>query len=67
MRKTLSDVEADYIRAVLEQTAGNRTWAARILGISRVGLIAKLKRLEIDIEPGSGHPARVDRDGAEST
>jgi DNA-binding NtrC family response regulator len=67
MRKTLSDVEADYIRAVLEQTAGNRTWAARILGISRVGLIAKLKRLEIDIEPGGGHSARTERDGAEST
>jgi DNA-binding NtrC family response regulator len=67
MRKTLSDVEADYIRAVLEQTAGNRTWAARILGISRVGLIAKLKRLEIDIEPGGSHPARIERDGVEPT
>jgi two-component system response regulator HydG len=62
--KTLLDVEAEYIRTVLLQVDGNRTWAARILGISRVGLIAKLKRLGIDIEPGGGHQASVrpDRD-----
>jgi len=61
--KTLLDVEADYIRTVLRQTDGNRTWAARILGISRVGLIAKLKRLGIDIEPGAAHrAAQTERD-----
>jgi DNA-binding NtrC family response regulator len=35
---------------VLQHTNGNRTAAARILGISRVGLLAKLKRLEIDAD-----------------
>ncbi len=45
VRKALADIEAEHIRAVMEHTSGNRTAAARILGISRVGLIAKLKRL----------------------
>jgi DNA-binding NtrC family response regulator len=31
----------------MEHTSGNRSAAARILGISRVGLLAKLKRLGI--------------------
>jgi transcriptional regulator with PAS, ATPase and Fis domain len=48
VRKALADVEAEHIRAVLEHTSGNRTAAARILGISRVGLLAKLKRLGLD-------------------
>jgi two-component system response regulator HydG len=56
--KPLADVEADHIRAVLHQTGGNRSAAARILGISRVGLIAKLKRLGIDHEPAGGGPPR---------
>jgi DNA-binding NtrC family response regulator len=50
VRKTLAELEADHIRAVLQHTNGNRTAAARILGISRVGLLAKLKRLEIDAD-----------------
>jgi len=54
VRKTLADLEEEHIRAVITYTSGNRSAAARILGISRVGLLAKLKRLGIDVEP----PAR---------
>ncbi len=45
VRKALADVEAEHIRAVMRHTNGNRSAAARILGISRMGLLAKLKRL----------------------
>ncbi len=51
VRKALADIEAEHIRAVMEHTSGNRSAAARILGISRVGLIAKLKRLAIGVDP----------------
>jgi DNA-binding NtrC family response regulator len=63
LRLTLAEVEARHVRAVLEACRGNRTAAARVLGISRVGLLAKLKRLGIDVEPGgrgaSASPPRV--------
>ncbi len=51
VRKTLGQLEAEHIRAVIEHTHGNRSAAARILGISRIGLLGKLKRLGIDVEP----------------
>ncbi len=53
-RKTISEIEAEHIRHILELTEGNRTAAAEILGISRVSLIAKIKRYGIDIKPSSG-------------
>ena len=60
LRRTLAEVEAAHVRAVLEHTRGNRSAAARILGISRVGLLAKLKRLSLDVEvPAGGSPERV--------
>jgi DNA-binding NtrC family response regulator len=46
VRRTLADMEAEHIRAVMESTSGNRSAAARILGISRMGLLSKLKRLD---------------------
>src|SRR5262249_25990268 len=49
---TLAKIEADHIGEVLKLTAGNKTRAARILGISRQGLIEKLRRLRI-MEGGS--------------
>ncbi len=49
-RKTLIEAEAEHIRKAVEQTGGNRTVAARLLGISRVGLLAKMKRYGIDVE-----------------
>ena len=41
---SLADMEARHIDAVLKQTGGNRTRAARILGISPITLWRKLKR-----------------------
>nr|WP_321402123.1 sigma-54 dependent transcriptional regulator [uncultured Desulfobacter sp.] len=46
--KTLEETEVDTIRKALMQTNGNRTKAADMLGITRRGLIYKLKRLGID-------------------
>lgn len=43
---TLAEMEAEYIRNVLSDTNGNITRAARILGIDRKTLRAKLKRAE---------------------
>jgi two-component system response regulator HydG len=43
--KTLGETEIETIRHALEQTTGNRTRAAELLGITRRGLIYKLKRL----------------------
>lgn len=43
-RPTLAQVEADYIREVLAATNGNKTEAARILGISRKNLYERLAR-----------------------
>ena len=54
VRKSLAKVEAEHIQRVLEYTGGNRTQAAQILGISRVGLLNKLKDYGIDVIP----PAR---------
>jgi two-component system response regulator HydG len=44
--KTLAQAEVDMIKRALEQTSGNRTHAADLLGITRRGLIKKLKRLD---------------------
>ncbi len=49
-RKTIAELEADHIRRILELTGGNRTVAARILGISRMGLHSKLRRYGIDAQ-----------------
>lgn len=45
--RTLEESEKDIISRTLEQTGGNRTRAAEILGITRRGLIYKIKRLGI--------------------
>jgi DNA-binding NtrC family response regulator len=41
----LAQVEQDHILRVLEYTSGNRSHAARVLGISRQSLIERLKRI----------------------
>ncbi len=46
--KTLQDVEKDHIQKILRATGGNKTKAAKILGISRIGLISKIKKLQIE-------------------
>jgi DNA-binding NtrC family response regulator len=67
VRKTLDELEVEHIRTVLEHTGGNRTAAAAILGISRVGLHAKMRKYGIAVEPpgrgGGRHPARDDPAG----
>jgi DNA-binding NtrC family response regulator len=45
---TLEAQEAEHIRYVLKLTEGNRSEAARMLGIDRVSLWRKLKKLGID-------------------
>jgi DNA-binding NtrC family response regulator len=42
---TLAEVEQEHILKVIEHTEGNRSHAARILGISRQSLIERLKRI----------------------
>jgi DNA-binding NtrC family response regulator len=45
-RRTLAQLEADYIKETLETTKGNKSEAARLLGISRKNLYEKLARYE---------------------
>jgi two-component system, NtrC family, response regulator AtoC len=46
-KPSLAELEAVYIREVLEHTRGNKTRAAEILGISRKNLYEKIRRYEI--------------------
>lgn len=50
----LDEAEREHIRRVLVATAGNRSAAARILGIERKTLTRKLRRLGIDLEDWGG-------------
>ncbi len=45
---TLAGAEADQIRKVLAATGGNKSRAARILGIERKTLYRKLERMDLD-------------------
>jgi DNA-binding NtrC family response regulator len=45
--ETLADTEADQIRKVLAVTGGNKSRAARILGIERKTLYRKLERMTL--------------------
>lgn len=45
---TLEQQEINYIKRVLEETGGNRTLAASILGIDRVSLWRKVKKYGLD-------------------
>lgn len=53
---TLEELETDYIRLVLDGTGGNQTMTAEILGIDRVSLWRKLKRLRLLTEQGGVNP-----------
>ena len=46
--RTLAEVEAEYVAQVLHNCGGNKTEAARVLGISRKNLYEKLARLKKD-------------------
>jgi len=52
-KPSLAEIEAVYIREVLEHTRGNKTRAAEILGISRKNLYEKMHRYGIDLFRGS--------------
>ena len=55
----LGQIERDWIRRALEHTHGNRTRAAKLLGISRQTLLYRMEKHVIDIPPesGTGDPA----------
>lgn len=46
--KTLQEVESDYIRYVLKAVSGNQSHAARILGMKRTTLLARMKKYGIN-------------------
>ena len=46
--RTLAEVEAEYVEQVLRNCGGNKTEAARVLGISRKNLYEKLARQKKD-------------------
>lgn len=52
LRSRLDGVEQDLIRSALERTAGNKSRAAELLGITRAGLKMKLARLLPKRGPG---------------
>jgi DNA-binding NtrC family response regulator len=46
LKRTLAEVEAEYISNVLSSVDGNKTLAAQILGINRKTLREKLRKIE---------------------
>lgn len=50
--RTLAEIEADYVAQILNSAGGNKTEAARILGISRKNLYEKLARQQVKDEGG---------------
>jgi transcriptional regulator with PAS, ATPase and Fis domain len=47
---TLEDQEKNYIKWVLDKSEGNKTKAAKIMGIDRVSLWRKMKRYDMESE-----------------
>jgi DNA-binding NtrC family response regulator len=46
--RTLEDVEKDHIKKILAYTEGNKTRTAQILGISRIGLLSKVRKYKLE-------------------
>jgi two-component system nitrogen regulation response regulator GlnG len=46
----MGQVEKQLIEIVMNKTSGNKSQAAKILGISRVTLIKKIQTLNIDLQ-----------------
>lgn len=49
--RSLADLEREHIASVLKATGGNRTRAAKVLGISAATLWRKMKNIETDSRP----------------
>ena len=47
--KSMVQIEKEHIERILQHTGGNRTMASKILGLSRVSLIAKIKQYKINL------------------
>jgi DNA-binding NtrC family response regulator len=62
-RPTLSELEADYVRETLDAAGGNKSEAARLLGISRKNLYEKLARYE---KEAGGHRSEAGESGGAS-
>ena len=52
--RSLSSVEAELVRHTLEITKGNRSAAARVLGISRPTLLRKIRLYGIGADEAHG-------------
>jgi transcriptional regulator with PAS, ATPase and Fis domain len=61
--QSLAEVEAEYVEEILSATGGNKTEAARILGISRKNLYEKLARQRKDEGGRMKDEANGDTDG----
>jgi DNA-binding NtrC family response regulator len=46
--RSLEEVEREHVERVLRHTDGNRTAAARVLGISRVTLLARIRQYKLE-------------------
>lgn len=59
LKTATKKLEADYIRAALGSARGNRSEAARRLGLSYPSLLSKIKQygIEVDEDRGAGRPA----------
>lgn len=53
LKSALKKLEAEYIRAALVQGRGNRSEAARILGLSYPSLLSKIKQYGLSLEEAS--------------
>jgi transcriptional regulator with GAF, ATPase, and Fis domain len=53
LRETLEELERDRLAAALAQEGGNRTRAARALGMSRGALLRRLRRYGLDDDAGA--------------
>jgi transcriptional regulator with PAS, ATPase and Fis domain len=58
-RPTLAEIESDYIRETLAATRGNKTEAAKILGISRKNLYERLARENAEVR---GQRSEISKD-----
>jgi DNA-binding NtrC family response regulator len=54
LKRRLAALEKRLVERALEQAGGNRSEAARLLGITRNGLAMKIKRLGIEAPPSEG-------------